>query len=90
MKVYISDVWCVGEENYLRAWAYMHTLHESMEPLRRPVDWLLSSSADDTPKQWKKYSEPSHNLPGNKAEDKSSLILEMTTAILVVPPKVVT
>jgi predicted Ser/Thr protein kinase len=32
MKVYISDAWCVGEANYLRAWSYMHTLHERTVP----------------------------------------------------------
>ena len=34
IKVYISDAWFVGEANYLRAWAYMHTLSNLVEPLR--------------------------------------------------------
>jgi hypothetical protein len=30
IKAYISDAWFVGEKNYLRAWAYVHNLRESM------------------------------------------------------------
>jgi hypothetical protein len=72
MKVYISDAWCVGEENYLRAWAYMYSLHGTMERLGKPADWIQSSSADDTPKQWKKASKSSQNRRGKGKEDKSS------------------
>ena len=31
IKVYISDAWFVGEANYLRAWAYVDSLRESMQ-----------------------------------------------------------
>ncbi len=29
IKVLISDAWCVGEADYLRAWAYVHNLYAS-------------------------------------------------------------
>ena len=75
MKVCISDAWCVGEANYLRAWAYMHTLYEPTKTLRDslyvptktlrvPKDWIKSTNKDGTPKQWKQYAE--------KKADKSS------------------
>ena len=67
MKVYISDAWCVGEANYLRAWAYMHTLHESMRPLSELLNWRTSTSTDGTlnPRCVKPTETPLHNLPGS-------------------------
>ena len=52
VKVYISDAWFVGQANYLRAWACVHTLHESNGPPRRPwrdpIDWIKSTNSQDS------------------------------------------
>ena len=65
MKVYISDAWCVGEANYLRAWAYMHTLHESVEPMSL-ADWTKSSPNINMPHLWnsKPAEESCKNISG--------------------------
>jgi hypothetical protein len=51
IKVYISDAWFVGEKNYLRAWAYVHNLRETMQPWQEPIDWIVSSTKVPTPEQ---------------------------------------
>ena len=51
IKVYISDAWFVGQANYLRAWAYVHSLRETMQPLKKLPNWIRSSSIVATPEQ---------------------------------------
>jgi predicted Ser/Thr protein kinase len=57
LTVYISDAWFVGEANYLRAWAYMNTLHETtVQPWKNPTSWIKSTNEEggSTPNQWPK------------------------------------
>ena len=49
IKVFISDAWCVGQVNYLRAWTFMHTLHGLNGPLLvKPTDWIKSTTDPET------------------------------------------
>ena len=59
IKVCISDAWFVGEANYLRAWAYVHNLLESMQTWQGPINWIASSTTAPTPEQ--RGSNPSGN-----------------------------
>jgi hypothetical protein len=51
IRVYISDAWFVGQANYLRAWAYVHNLRESMQPFKISPGWLESTTTKGTPEQ---------------------------------------
>ena len=73
VKVYISDAWCVGEENYLRAWVHMHTLHEiSTGPWKEPTDWIKSTPKSPTPTtgRWRRKQAPS-KFPGRNKRGQS-------------------
>jgi hypothetical protein len=55
-KVFITDAWCVGQYNYLRAWAYVHSLgcnttdDDKWDP---PKDWFESTISDQSLKKRK-------------------------------------
>ena len=70
-KVFISDAWCVGEANYLRAWAYVHDLSDSTSnrqpKLKMPTSWIKSTTKQRTPDQWK-----NSNCSTNNEADSSS------------------
>ena len=72
IKVYISDAWCVGQANYLRAWAYMHSLHTPDDGTwTNPTDWITSTTKQDTPSQWTTKTKKLRS-PGNDNEGKSN------------------
>ena len=64
-KVFISDAWCVGEANYLRAWAYVHHLYDStgnrQPKLKKPTSWIMSSTNQGTPDQWRNSDSSTNN-----------------------------
>jgi hypothetical protein len=49
----ISDAWFVGEKNYLRAWAYMHSLGCDELEWKQPKSWKNSTKTNPTPKMGK-------------------------------------
>ena len=74
-KVYISDAWCVGEANYLRAWAYMHELGSSIGSLQGQPNWLTSTTAVGTPTrliEMKKNNHLGDNNTGKSTSPKDS------------------
>jgi hypothetical protein len=48
-KVMITDAWCVGQYNYLRAWAYVHHLGCTTDEWYPPKDWVQSTSDVSSP-----------------------------------------
>lgn len=56
-EVHISDAWFVGEPNFLRAWAYMHSLasQQSNPLVSRSLQWRKTSSDSPTPPPKRKY-----------------------------------
>ncbi|KAG7368279.1 hypothetical protein IV203_031022 [Nitzschia inconspicua] len=56
-RVYISNAFLVGQPNFLRAWAYAHSLScEQLEPLvANKLTWKLTSKDHPTPPPKNKY-----------------------------------
>jgi hypothetical protein len=53
IHVYISDGWNVGETNYLRAWAYMHSLPASTtHPWTNPIGWVRLAPPKSDSNNW--------------------------------------
>jgi hypothetical protein len=54
-QVHISDAWFVGQENYLRAWAYMHHLggSDTTRWVSPPIDWILSMTDTNSTRTFK-------------------------------------
>jgi hypothetical protein len=79
-KVMITDAWCVGQHNYLRAWAYVHSLgcdttdDDEWDP---PKDWVQSTSDVSSPDMdmWKEEnsdaSDEDTKPPANKRPRRS-------------------
>jgi hypothetical protein len=48
----ITDAWYTGQANYLRAWAYIHSLGGSNKgKWNPPENWFKSSTNNETPKR---------------------------------------
>jgi hypothetical protein len=58
-RIMITDAWCVGQPNYLRAWAYVHSLGCSDQATwNSPKNWLQSTTSTRnmiTPTAWKEF-----------------------------------
>jgi hypothetical protein len=68
IRVYISDAWFVGQANYLRAWAYVHNLRESMQPFKITPGWLES-----TPEQRGAKPSGRNNLKDNASSGNNNV-----------------
>eukprot|EP00980_Cylindrotheca_fusiformis_P008187 scaffold1736_cov127-Cylindrotheca_fusiformis.AAC.1 len=68
----ISDVFFVGEENYLRAWAYMYKSGcDQMEDFVAPASWLVASKDSQTPERVGKKRPPTGDTSGGGKEKKA-------------------
>jgi hypothetical protein len=70
-QIMITDAWCVGEQNYLRAWAYVHSLgcniKSTWDP---PKKWFKSTNKRNTPNRWNKLYK---TKVGGSVEDNKEL-----------------
>jgi hypothetical protein len=48
-NVKISDAWFVGQQDYLRAWAYVHSLGCKKWEWKQPTSWKKSTKTNPTP-----------------------------------------
>jgi hypothetical protein len=71
-KVFITDAWYVGQHNYLRAWAYVHSLgcdtfdDDKWDP---PKDWFESNISDQS---LKKIKNKKRDATGGRDEEPSA------------------
>jgi hypothetical protein len=74
----ISDAWFVGQQDYLRAWAYVHSLGCVESEWKQPTSWKKLTNENPTPLCWGKQQNQENQgttndtKPGKRPSNNSS------------------
>jgi hypothetical protein len=68
-QIVITDAWCVGQLNYLRAWAYVHSLGcSNVGGWDSPKNWIRSTNKITTTTAWNALLEHMKDDDGNGSD----------------------